>query len=143
MGKHSASLIDGGSEHPIVLFDGVCNLCNRAVNFVIVRDPERVFRFASLQSTVGERLLARFEINPNVTDSVVLIEEGRAYVCSTAVLRIIRRLGKLWPFVYCLIVVPRPLRDAAYLAIARRRYRWFGRREACRLPTPQERTRFL
>ena len=134
---------DGGSEHPIVLFDGVCNLCNRAINFVIDRDPELVFRFASLQSHVGERLLTGFEIDTNETDSLVLIEEGRAYVCSTATLRIVRRLGKLWPVVYGLIVVPRPLRDAVYKAIARRRYRWFGRRETCRLPTPEEQARFL
>ncbi|MCH7638529.1 MAG: DUF393 domain-containing protein [Bacteroidetes bacterium] len=134
---------DGGSEHPIILFDGVCNLCNHAVDFVIDRDPELVFRFASLQSHLGERLLTGFEIDTNETDSLVLIEEGRAYVCSTAALRIVRRLGKLWPAVYGLIVVPRPLRDAVYKAIARRRYRWFGRRETCRLPTPEEQARFL
>ena len=143
MGDPSAPKIDGGSEHPVVLFDGFCNLCSRAVNFVIDRDPEHVFRFASLQSNVGESLLTRFEINPNETDSLVLVEKGKAYVCSTAALRIARRLGKLWPVVYSLIVVPRPLRDAAYMAIARRRYKWFGKRETCRLPTPEERARFL
>ena len=136
-------MVDGESGHPVVLFDGVCNLCNRAVDFVIGRDPERVFRFVSLQSGVGGELLARYEIDPNESDSVVLIEEGRAYVESTAALRIVRRLGKLWPIIYGLILVPQPLRDAAYRAIASRRYRWFGKRETCRLPTPQERARFL
>ena len=143
MGEHSAPKVAGGSGHPIILFDGVCNLCNRAINFAIDSDPGLVFHFASLQSIVGERLLARFEIDPNETDSIVLIEEGKAYVKSTAVLRIVRRLGKLWPIIYGLILIPRPLRDAAYMAIARRRYRWFGKRETCRRPTPQERARFL
>ena len=143
MGEYSAPMVDRAGGHPVVLFDGVCNLCNRAINFAIDRDPGLVFRFASLQSSVGERLLARFEIDPNETDSIVLIEYGKAYVKSTAVLRIVRRLGKLWPVIYGLILVPRPLRDAAYMAIARRRYRWFGKRETCRLPKPQERARFL
>ena len=143
MDELSTPVSDKGDGYPIVLFDGVCNLCDRAVNFVIDRDPELVFRFASLQSSVGERLLARFDLDPNETDSLVLIEEGRAYVYSTAALRIARRLGKLWPIAYGLIVVPRPLRDAAYKAIAGRRYRWFGKRETCRIPTPEEQARFL
>ena len=136
-------MVDEGNGHPIVLFDGVCNLCNVAINFVIDRDPELVFRFASLQSSVGEELLARYDIDTNETDSIVLIEDARAYVKSTAALRIARRLGKLWPISYAFIIVPRPLRDVVYNGIAKRRYKWFGKREACRVPTPDERERFL
>jgi len=143
MDELSAPVSDEGGGHSVILFDGICNLCNRTVDFVIKHDPDRVFRFASLQSNVGERLLTQFEIDTNETDSIVLVEKGRAYVKSTAALRIARGLGKLWPVFYSFIIVPLPLRDAVYQAIAGRRYRWFGKRETCRLPTPQEQARFL
>ncbi|MCI0573316.1 MAG: thiol-disulfide oxidoreductase DCC family protein [Myxococcaceae bacterium] len=128
----------------VVLFDGVCNLCNGAVNFIIDRDPEARFRFASLQSPVGATLLERHGLKVQAEpESMVLLEGGHLYVRSTAALRIARHLRGAWRLLYVLLLVPRPLRDAAYRFIARHRYRWFGRTEACRVPTPALRARFL
>jgi predicted DCC family thiol-disulfide oxidoreductase YuxK len=115
-----------------VLFDGVCNLCNAAVRFVIARDPAGHFRFAPLPPA---------EAMPS--DSMVLIEAGRTYTKSTAALRIARRLRFPWPVLYSLIVAPRPLRDLVYDWVARHRYGWFGKRDACIAPTPERRGRFL
>lgn len=129
------------SPHHVVLFDGVCNLCNASINFVIDRDAEAVFRFAPLQSDVGRALVSGCEVKGE--DSIVLVEDGRCYVRSDAALRIARRLDGAWRLLGVLRVVPRPLRDAAYRIIARNRYRWFGRQESCRLPTPDLRARFL
>lgn len=140
---YSDQEIPGESMHPVILFDGVCNLCNGAVDFVIKRDSQGLFRFASLQSEAGQEVLSRHNIEPSETDSVVLIENGRAFDRSTAALRISRHLGGMWPFLYGFIILPRPLRDAAYQAIAKRRYKWFGKKETCRIPSPQERERFL
>ena len=131
------------NEHPIVLFDGVCNLCNRSVQFIIERDPEGHFRFASLQSGLGEELRARLEIDPREVDSVILVEGDRWYKESDAALRIARGLGGAWKALWALRFVPRFLRDGAYRLIARNRYRWFGRQETCWLPTPELRGRFL
>ncbi|MEM1041016.1 MAG: thiol-disulfide oxidoreductase DCC family protein [Bacteroidota bacterium] len=128
--------------HPVVLFDGVCNLCNAAVNFIIDRDPEAVFRFAPLQSEVGQRLTARCGVGGGM-ETMVLVEGGRCAARSTAALRIARRLGGAWPVLSLLLAVPAPLRDAAYRLVARNRYRWFGQRDACRLPTPELQSRFL
>lgn len=120
------------SDRAVVLFDGVCNLCNAAVRFVIARDPAGHFRFAPLPPA---------EAMPS--DSMVLIEAGRTYTKSTAALRIARRLRFPWPVLYSLIVAPRPLRDLVYDWVARHRYGWFGKRDACSAPTPERRGRFL
>ncbi|MEN9937451.1 MAG: hypothetical protein RLZZ387_4030 [Chloroflexota bacterium] len=128
----------------IILFDGVCNLCQWSVRFIIARDPREVFRFASLQSHAGRELLAAHGLpTPTAPESVVLVQSGKAYVESEAALRIARRLRPPWSLLYALIVAPRPLRDAIYRFVARNRYRWFGRQEACWLPTPELRGRFL
>jgi predicted DCC family thiol-disulfide oxidoreductase YuxK len=126
-----------------VLFDGVCNLCNGFVQFMIPRDPRRYFRFGALDSGAALRLMAQAGVTPGSQDSIILIEKGRAYVRSAAALRVVRGLALPWPLLYALIVVPRPLRDWAYDFIARHRYRWFGRRDACMLPGPATRDRFL
>jgi predicted DCC family thiol-disulfide oxidoreductase YuxK len=126
-------------QGPIILFDGVCNLCTGSVRFVIARDSRRRFRFASLQSAAAERLLGRRED----LESVVLVEGRNIYRKSTAALRIARRLDGLWPLLSILLVIPRPLRDAVYDWIGARRYRWFGRTEACWTPTPELAERFL
>lgn len=128
-----------------MLFDGVCNLCNGAVQFIIDRDPKDVFRFASLQSERGAALLAAHGRTPPEGDpeSVVLIEDGRVYEHSSAALRVARRLRGLWSLFYVFIIVPPFLRDAVYRFIARNRYRWFGKEEMCRVPTPALRARFL
>lgn len=127
----------------IILFDGVCNLCNRMVDVVIRHDPADRFAFASLQSEHGKALARDHGIDTEALSSMVLIESGQAYLRSTAALRVYRRLRGplrlLWPF----IAVPRPIRDAVYNFIAKHRYRWFGEREVCRLPTEAEQARFL
>jgi predicted DCC family thiol-disulfide oxidoreductase YuxK len=128
--------------NPIVLFDGVCNLCSGSVQFIIRRDPKALFRFASLQSPVGERLRGELGIDPAL-DSVLLVEDGRWYKESDAALRIAHGLGGPWKLLGIFRLIPKSLRDHAYLLIARNRYRWFGKMEACWLPTPELRGRFL
>jgi predicted DCC family thiol-disulfide oxidoreductase YuxK len=127
--------------HPVVLFDGVCNLCNAAVTFIIDRDPNAAFRFAPLQSEVGQEVVRACGLEGE--DTFVLVEHGRCFVRSTAALRIAGRLTGGWPLLRVLLAVPAPLRDAAYRFIARHRFDWFGRRDACRVPTPDLRRRFL
>lgn len=130
-------------QHPVILFDGVCNLCNGFVQFVIGQDTALRFRFASLQSEAARQLLRDLPPLARGIDSVVLIEEGRYYQQSTAALRILRHLRGGWPLLYGFIVLPAFLRDWIYARIARNRYRWFGQRQACLLPTPELQGRFL
>jgi predicted DCC family thiol-disulfide oxidoreductase YuxK len=130
-------------ERPIVLFDGVCNLCNRSVNFIIDRDQQGVFRFASQQSAAGRELLARCGLPADELSTMVLIEGERHYTRSSAALRIARRLRFPWRLLFGLIVIPPPLRNLGYRLIAHNRYRWFGKTESCRVPTPDLRERFL
>lgn len=128
----------------IILFDGVCNLCNTAVLFVIKRDPGAYFRFASLQSDEGKALLQQYHIAaPATPESLVLIEDGKAWRFSAAALRIFKKLKSWHRILYPFIFLPAFLRDPIYKFIARNRYRWFGRQESCRLPTPELRQRFL
>jgi predicted DCC family thiol-disulfide oxidoreductase YuxK len=127
--------------HPIILFDGVCSLCSASVQFIIARDPHAVFRFASLQSETGEALREKFGV-PEV-DSLVLLEDGRYYTKSSAVLRICRRLAGAWKLFYIFRLVPKPLRDNVYDFVAEHRYEWFGKRGHCLMPTPDIRARFL
>lgn len=133
------------SAHPVVLFDGVCNLCNGAVQFIVDRDPAGTLRFASLQSKAGGDLLRAHGMTPpeGDPDSIILIESGRVHSHSGAALRIARHLRGLWKVFYAALVVPWFVRDAVYRFIARNRYRWFGKSEQCRVPTPELRARFL
>jgi predicted DCC family thiol-disulfide oxidoreductase YuxK len=128
-----------------ILFDGVCNLCNGFVQFIIKHDSAGHFRFASLQSEAGQQLLATRGITTPITnpESVLLVTATSVYSHSTAVLHILRRLGGAWVLLYAGILLPRFIRDAAYRFVARNRYRWFGREEACMLPTPELAQRFL
>jgi len=126
-----------------ILFDGVCNLCNGFVQFVIARDPAARFRFATLQSDAASAVLRDAGVTAPLPDSIVLVEDGAAHVRSGAALRILRGLRFPWPLAYALIIVPRVVRDRAYDFIAAHRYRWFGRRESCWLPTPDLKRRFL
>ncbi len=128
---------------PVILFDGVCNLCNGFVQFVIARDPQARLSFASLQSDAAARLLARTPLAASRGESLVFIEGGRMFTRSTAALRILRALGFPWSLGYALIAVPRPIRDWVYDRVARNRYAWFGRRDVCMVPTPELRRRFL
>ena len=126
----------------IVLFDGVCNFCNGAVNFIIRHDPQGQFRFAPLQSTFGEEMKIEFGIGDDV-DSIVLVEDRRAYTHSDAALRIARGLGGIWSLGYAFIIVPKIVRDWFYKLFARYRYPLFGKKEICMVPTPEVRDRFL
>jgi len=127
----------------IILFDGVCNLCNGAVQFIIRRDPGQRFRFASLQSAAGQELLQRYGVDATVLYSIMVIDDGVLYQRSDAALRIARYLSGLWPVLAIFRILPRPFRDAVYNYIATHRYKWFGKREACMIPTPDMKTRFL
>jgi predicted DCC family thiol-disulfide oxidoreductase YuxK len=127
----------------VVLFDGVCNLCNGFVGFIIPRDPAGRFRFAALQSPAASRLLKGRSLPEQAADTVILIENDQIYTQSTAALRVARGLRFPWNLAYAAIIVPRPLRDAVYAWIARNRYRWFGKRDVCLVPTPDRRARFL
>lgn len=128
---------------PIVLFDGVCNLCSGSVNFIIRRDTGRVLRFASLQSDVSRRILAEHGSECLEPNSVILIEDGRVLDRSDAALGIARHLGIPWSWFAALKIVPRAVRDLFYGIVARNRYRIFGRRSECMIPTPELRERFL
>ena len=126
-----------------MLFDGVCNFCNASVNFVIERDKAGYFKFAPLQSEIGEELVAKHGIDTAGTDSVIVVENDRAYTHSSAALRIAKQLDGLWSWSYGFIVVPKPLRDFFYRLFAKYRYRLFGKQDACMMPTPEIRARFL
>ena len=127
----------------IVLFDGVCNFCDSSVNFIIEHDRAGYFRFAPLQMETGQALLAEHHIDNVETDSVILIENERAYTHSSAALRIASKLDGVWSWLYFFIVVPRPIRDFFYKLFARYRYRLFGKKDACMMPTPEIREKFL
>ncbi len=132
-----------GVEERIILFDGVCNLCNSSVNFVIDRDTQQYFKFASLQSEFGQQQVKRIGGDPSQLNSIVLIEGDRFYRKSTAALRIARKLTGGWPLLYAFIVIPPFVRDVVYDFIAKNRYRWFGKEATCRIPTPELSHRFL
>jgi predicted DCC family thiol-disulfide oxidoreductase YuxK len=133
-------------REPVVLFDGVCHLCHGAVRFIVRRDAHEVFRFASLQSDIGQTLAARHGVGDlaHRVNTVVLLEDGQAYFKSSAILRIARRLRFPWWLAYWLgRLLPRPVRDALYDWVAQHRYRWFGKSEECLLPTAALRARLL
>lgn len=129
--------------HPIIFFDGVCNLCQGAIQFIIVRDPKDHFKFASLQSKYAKEKLLPFNVDPAIGDSIVLLENGKVYEHSTAALRIAKGLNGLWPLLYAFIIVPKFIRDGVYRWIAKNRYRWFGKSESCWVPTPALKSKFL
>lgn len=130
-------------EHPVILFDGVCNLCNRSVQFVIKRDKKKLFQFAALQGELGQQLLRKFHLDPNDLNSFVLVEGDKAYRRSSAALRVARRLSGGWKLLYGFMIIPPFIRNAVYNVVARNRYKWFGKRNECMIPTPELRSRFL
>jgi predicted DCC family thiol-disulfide oxidoreductase YuxK len=131
------------STHSIILFDGVCNLCNGAVNFVIKRDPGNVFKFAPLQEKQGALLLKTHAIDIQKLESIVLIENEKVYIKSSAALRITKKLSGLWPLLFVLLIIPSFIRDGIYDIIAKNRYKWFGKKEQCMIPTPGLKKKFL
>lgn len=126
----------------IVLFDGECNFCDRSVQFIIKRDPNARFMFASLQSEAGEKLLMKYNI-PQQLNSFVLIENSKWYSKSSAALRVCKKLKGLWKVFYLLLVIPKQIRDPFYEVISRNRYKWFGKKKSCKLPPPGIKRRFL
>lgn len=130
-------------QDPVILFDGVCNFCNGAVNFTIKRDKKKVIKFAALQSATGAALAEQYGVSANDLRSFLFVEDGIIYNRSTAALRVCRYLKGLWPLCYAFIIVPAFIRNGIYDFIAKHRYKWFGERDACMIPTPDVRSRFL
>jgi predicted DCC family thiol-disulfide oxidoreductase YuxK len=130
-------------ENQVILFDGVCNFCNSTINFVIKHDKKGLFRFAPLQSATGNELLKRFNLSTTDFDSFVLIEGDKFYTKSTAALRVLKHLSFPYPLAAALIVVPAFIRNVVYDFISHNRYKWFGKREVCMVPTKEVRGRFL
>jgi predicted DCC family thiol-disulfide oxidoreductase YuxK len=131
------------NKHLIILFDGVCNFCNFWVNFLIDKDKKDRFRFTALQSEKGKELLTKFNLAIEDFDTFVLIDGDKYYIKSTAALRIAKDLPGLWKILHGFIIIPKPIRDFAYSLVAKNRYKLFGRQETCRIPTPEEKSRFL
>ncbi len=130
-------------ERPVILFDGVCNFCNGAVNFILKRNRNKEIDFTPLQTETGRKLLQQYGLPENDMQSFIFIENGKAYTRSTAALKVCRHLRRLWPLCYGFIIVPGFIRNAIYDWIARNRYKWFGTRTECMVPTPETRERFL
>ncbi len=130
-------------DQPILLFDGVCNLCHGSVRFVLRHERQPALRFCALESEVGARLLTRHGIGSDYRGSLVVIEAGRVFLKSNAALRVASYLKWPWSWGRAAVIFPRGLRDWAYDVIARNRYRWFGRHDACLLPTAELRRRLI
>lgn len=130
-------------DHPIILFDGVCNLCTQSVQFIIRRDPARKFRFAPLQSEFGQQVLKHFNLPVTRMNTLILLHEGKIYLKSTAALRIANELSGVWSALYALAIIPAFIRDPVYELIARNRYKWFGKRDNCMVPSPQLKDLFI
>lgn len=131
------------NQQPVILFDGVCNFCNNIVKFVIKRNNKSTIHFGALQSEAGRKLLEQYKFPLDDMQTIIFIENGIAYTKSTAALRVCRHLRGLWPFCYGFIIVPGFIRDGIYNWIAKNRYKWFGVRQECMIPTPEMKTRFL
>jgi predicted DCC family thiol-disulfide oxidoreductase YuxK len=128
--------------HPVILFDGVCNFCNSSVNFVIKKDRMNAIKFAPLQSTAGKQLAEQYNIE-NDLKSFIFIENGIAYKKSTAALMVCKYLKGIWKIGYAGLLIPAFIRDALYNYIAKNRYKWFGQKETCMIPSPTIRAKFL
>lgn len=127
----------------IVLFDGVCNLCSSSVQFIIAHDKKNQFLFGSLQGDAGQQYLKKFNLPANAFNSFMLVEDETLYTRSTAALRMLKYLGGGWAFLYAFIIVPGFIRDGIYNLVAKNRYKWFGKKEACWVPTPALKAKFL
>lgn len=135
--------MNDAKKHKIVLFDGVCNLCNGSVVFIINHDRRDLFRFAALQSEVGMKLVDKFKIDTSKTDSIILIDGDKYFTKSTAALKISKYLSGGYPLLYGFMIVPNFIRNWVYDLIARKRYRWFGKKDSCMIPTPELQAKFL
>ena len=131
------------SAHPIVLFDGVCNLCHRSVQFIIRQDHQARFKFAPIQSSTGQRLMVDYALDPDDLSSFILIQNDKIYTKSDAWLKIVKTFPGVWSWLYAAIILPRALRDRFYDFIGSHRYQWFGKKESCMVPNADIRSRFL
>jgi len=132
-----------GTQAPLILFDGVCNLCNAWVRFVVRRDPAGIFRFVAQQSPIGQAIIEEHLSGASQLSSVILIEDNSIYTESDAVLQILARLSPPWSWIALLRILPRRIRDACYRFVVRHRYQWFGRTEVCQIPSADIRSRFV
>ena len=130
-------------DKPLILFDGVCNLCNTYVQFVIKRDTQNKFLFASLQSETGQNVLKHFELDTTEFKTLVLLQDNQIYTKSTGALRVLKQLDGILKFSYIFILVPAPIRDLFYNFVAANRYRFFGKKEYCMIPSPELKAKFL
>jgi predicted DCC family thiol-disulfide oxidoreductase YuxK len=130
-------------EKQLILFDGVCNLCNTYVQFVINRDSQNKFLFASLQSDTGQDVLKHFGLDTTEFKTLVLLQDNHIYTKSTGALRVLKQLDGLWKFSYIFIAIPSPIRDLFYNFVASNRYRFFGKKDYCMMPLPELKSRFL
>ncbi len=130
-------------SHPVLLFDGVCNLCSSSVQFIIKRDPKHIFRFASLQSEFGQKILAQFHLPADDLNSFILFDEGKIYTRSTGALKVFKKLPGISSAMYAFIIVPPFIRNAVYAWVAKNRYKWFGKKEECWIPTKELNELFL
>lgn len=126
----------------IILFDGECNFCDHGVQFIIKRDPTGIYKFASLQSTMGLKLLKEHHV-PEDVDSFILIEDNKYHEKSSAALRVCKNLTGIWKLFFIFLLIPKPLRDIVYDVIAKNRYKWFGKKNSCMIPSPEIRARFI
>ncbi len=130
-------------DGPVIIFDGVCNLCNKSVQFILKRDRKKQFRFTTLQGKTAQSLLDKSGLTTDELNSFILVEKGKIYTRSTGALRLCRKLSGAWPLLYGFLIVPRFIRDAVYKWIARNRYKWFGKKETCMIPDVSIKSRFL
>jgi len=130
-------------EPPVILFDGVCNFCNAGINFIIRQDKKKIFRFAALQSDAGQNILKQYNLSTENFESFMLIDAGKVYHKSTAGLRVYGKLPWYWKWTQIFWIAPKFIRDAVYDFLARNRYKWFGKKDECMVPTPEIKNRFL
>ena len=130
-------------DKPIIFFDGVCNLCNSSVQFILKKDVNNVFLFSSLQSDAAKDILLQYNLENFDLSSIILLENGVIYQKSTAILKIAKRLKGIYKYTYVFIIVPKFIRDSVYSLIAKKRYKWFGKRDSCMVPTKEIKFRFL
>ncbi|TLS35813.1 thiol-disulfide oxidoreductase DCC family protein [Pseudalkalibacillus caeni] len=126
----------------IILFDGECNFCDKSVQFIIKRDKKAIYKFGSIQSDEGQEILKKYRV-PQGIDSLILVEGNKCYLKSSAALRICKNLQGAWKLLYGILIIPKPIRDIVYSFVAKNRYKWFGKKESCMLPSPEIRKRFL
>ena len=129
--------------HPVILFDGVCNLCSGSVQFIIKHDPQQQFRFASLQSAFGQQVLEKYKLPLTAFGSFILLENGTIYTKSSGALRVVNKLNGAWPALNIFMIVPPFIRNAVYDFVAKNRYQWFGKKEECWIPTPSLKDLFI